>query len=878
MPEGPIRHFYERLHDLHVAAGQPSIRTLQRATRSERRPGGINPTTIHDAFAAPRLARWEVVREVVTQLGGDADEFEQLWRAARQAQSRDADLAETGAVGPGPDSPADTAPADTAPAGNADSGPVGPVRAPVPRELPLDVFAFTGRGEQLKWLDGLLPGEVGSVAIAAITGTAGVGKTALAVHWGHRVRARFPDGQLYVNLRGVARAQPMRPVEVLAQFLRSLGVPAPEIPADEDAAAARYRSLLAERRVLVVLDNAAGPAQVRPLLPASPGCLALITSRERLSGLVARDGARRLSLDVLTTDEAHQLLARVLGAEPVAAEPEAAGELARMCSYLPLALRVTAATLVDHPLRTIADHVAQLRRDSLAALDVLDDEESGVRPAFALSYWALPEDCRRLFRLLGLAPVADVAVGAAAALAGAAADTAARQLDRLAAAHLVTSPLAGRYTYHDLLRQYAAERALYEDTVAERNGAVRRLLDWYLGGADAAAKLVYPDRMRLPVPAVAGTAPAFADHAAALAWLDAERTNVVALIEHAARHGPGPTAWLLADSIRGYLWLRAHTIDLARATDAALRAAEAAGDLRAQAITLLSLANLDHRRRRYPPSITHATRALELAEQAGWIEARAAALGLLATAHRDAGQMEEAVELYGRALALYRDAGSREGEATTLSHLGRTYYYLGRIDEAIESAHQAVARYRQLGSRQGEVAVLSNLGECLHAARRLEEATEYLGRALALAREIGDRRLEAYSLHSQAAVRSDRGQSRPALEQARAAVRMAGEFGDVRIEADALNTLAAICHALGQDRDALAHHRNALDLADRTGDPFPQIVALIGIAAAQRRLGQAAEALAPGQRALDLARRTGFRILDDRARAVLRGVPELGAR
>lgn len=855
MPEGPIRHFYERLHELHIAAGQPSIRTLQRATRSQRRPGGINPTTIHDAFAAPRLARWEVVREVVTQLGGDVDEFERLWRSARQAQSRDADLAETGAAGP-----------------------ADPVRLPRPGELPLDVFAFTGRGEQLKWLDGLLPGEAGGVAVAVITGTAGVGKTALAVRWGHRVRGYFPDGQLYVNLRGVARGEPMRPVEVLAQFLRSLGVPAPEIPADEDAAAARYRSLLADRRVLVVLDNAAGPGQVRPLLPADPGCLALITSRERLSGLVARDGARRLSLDVLGACEAHLLLARLLGAEQVAAEPEAADELARVCSYLPLALRVTAATLVDHPRRTIAHHVAQLRRDSLGALDVGDDEESGVRSAFELSYRALPEDCRRLFRLLGLAPVADVAAEAAAALVGASADTAARQLDRLAAAHLVTSPSAGRYTYHDLLRQYATERARHEETVAEREAAVRGLLDWYLGGADAAAKLIYPDRMRLPVPAVAGAAPAFADRAAALAWLDAERTNLVAAVEYAAGQGPGQVAWLLADTLRGYFWLRGHTIDLARATDAALRAALAAGDLRAQAITLLSLANLDHRRRHYPPSITHATRALELAEQAGWVEARAAALGLLATAHRDAGQMEEAVEVYGRAATLYREAGSREGEATTLTHLGRTYYYLDQIDEAIASAHQAVARYRQIGSRQGEVVALSNLGECYHTTGRLEDATEQLGRAHALAQEVGDRRLEAYALRCRAAVRSDRGQPRQALEQARAAVRMAGELGDVRIESDALNTLAAIYHELGQDRDALAHHQSALDLADRTGDPFPQIVALIGIAAAQRRLGQVPEALARGQRALDLARRTGFRILDDRARTVLRGLPEGGAR
>lgn len=856
VPDGPVRRFYQRLHDLHAAAGWPSMRQLQRATRGERRPTGINPTTIHDAFSAPRLARWEVVQAIVAELGGDLVEFEVLWRQAREVQARDADLARVEALRDGP---------DPVPAAST---------TPVPSEVPPDVFAFTGRAEQLKRLDELLPAGGGALVVAVVAGSAGVGKTALAVHWAHRVRDRFPDGQLYVDLRGYARDEPMRPVEVLAQFLRSLGAAPQDVPANEEAATARYRSLLADRRVLVVLDNAADASQVRPLLPASGACLVLVTSRNRLSGLVARDGARRLDLDVLGAGEAQQMLARILGAERVTAEPAATAELAQACAHLPLALRLAAADLLDHPGHRIAQYVDTLRRGSIASLDVEGDDQAGIRSAFDLSYRSLAPDGRRLFRLAGLAPGPDLAAGAAGALVDAGPDQAGRLLDRLAATHLLAQHLPDRYTSHDLLRQYAADRALSEDAEADRAAALDRLFGWYLSGADAAATLIYPHRMRLPVPATGGPHPSFADQAAALSWLDAERANLVAVVGYAAAHGPRPVAWLLADTLRSYFWLRMRTVDLVHTTAAALRAAQADGDLRAQAMTLLSISNIDHRQRRYPQAVEHIAEALGLAERVGWTEGRAAALGILATVHRDAGQMAEAAGAYRRALALYRTEGSRPGEALALSHLGRTYWYLGQLDEALASATEALALYRTIGSRQGEALALDTLGEICRAGGRLDQAVAHFQAALALQQELGDRGAEAYSLRNLAEAHRDRDEPGQALDLARTAVRLAGELTDVRIEADAANTLATVYYRLGRYREAIDQHQYVLGLVDPTGDPFPEIQAHLGLAAAYRALGRTDRARDHAQHALYRAQRTGYRLLEQHARSEL---AELGA-
>jgi hypothetical protein len=363
----------------------------------------------------------------------------------------------------GPEGPVGAAPEDAArPLLVTDRQPSGADAVPVPAELPPDLTTFTGRAGELTQLDGLLAdggAPRSSVAVAAVVGTAGVGKTALAIHWAHRVASRFPDGQLYVHLRGHESGPALSPLQALAQLLHSLGVEPDTVPAELEVAAPLYRSLLDRRSALVVLDDAAHAEHVRPLLPGSSTCLTLITSRDRLTGLVASHGARRLTLDVLTPGEAIELLRRTLGGARIAADPDAAAELAAVCGHLPLALRIAAANLMVRPDQPIAEHVAELRRgDALTGLAVDGDAELTVRAAFDLSYQRLASDARRLFGLLGVRPERDVGVAAAAAVAGITTDEATRLLEHLADAHLLSEVAPGRFAFHELLRLYAAER------------------------------------------------------------------------------------------------------------------------------------------------------------------------------------------------------------------------------------------------------------------------------------------------------------------------------------------------------------------------------------------------------------------------------------
>lgn len=746
----------------------------------------------------------------------------------------------------------------------------GSDRPPVPRQLPADVAAFTGRSADLAELDGLLAAPRTAVVIAAIVGMAGVGKTALAARWGHRVRDRFADGQLYVNLRGYDTAAPMRPIEALAHFVHALGGPSDGVPADVQTAAGLYRSLLADRRMLIVLDNAANADQVRPLLPGAPTCVVLVTSRDRLGGLVAHDGAHRLTLDVLSTDEAHGLLVSVLGPERMAAEPDAAGTLAAACSNLPLALRIAAANVANHPWSSISEHAVALRGGHpLAALEIDDDQQMGVRCAFESSYRTLGAAAQRLFRLLGPAPALDVTAEAAAALAGTAVADADRQLNRLAAAHLLIPHAPRRYACHDLLRRYAADRAEEEDSPDDRQAAVRRLLDWYLYRADTAAKVLYPHRLRLPVQVGAAVHTDLVDAAGALAWLDDERANLVAAVAHAAAHGPRPVAWLLADTLRGYFWLRMHTVDWARACHDALTAAEADGDLRAQAATLVSIGDLHYRQDRHGPAIDVLRRALDLAERTGWLEGQAAALGYLGSVHRDSGRMREAAHWHGRALTLYRRIGSAYGEAVVLSCLGRAHRRLGDLTEAAGYHARALSLYRQTGSRHGELVTLHDLGQLDHGGGRLDDAVRNLERALALAREIGDLGNAAYCLSALAAVHVDAGRTDRALVFAYDAVAAAEGVGDVGAEIEAWNTLATVLHHTGQHSDAADHQGRALALARATDERYRQAVVLVGIAATRHALGDPDRARGYAESALAIAREDGYRIVTEQARAVL---------
>ena len=730
---------------------------------------------------------------------------------------------------------------------------------PRPAHLPPDVAAFSGREEQLGLLDTLLGG---SPAVVAITGTAGVGKTALAAHWGHRVRDHFPGGQLYVDLRGYSPVPPaVQPLEALTQFLHALGVPARQVPSELADAVGLYRSLVADRRMLVVLDNALDADQVRPLLPGGAHCLVLVTSRDTLTGLVARDGAHPVGVDVFTREESRTLLVRLLGAARVRAEPGAAEELARLCARLPLALRIAAAKLLAGPADAIADYTARLAGDRLPALEIHGDRHSAVRSAFQLSYAALSPPAARLFRLMGRLPGLDVTLDAAAALAGNPAEETRPLVAELVAAHLVTEHAPGRYTFHDLLRLYAAE--LSEACGREGPAALDRLFAHYLGHADAAAAVLYPEILRLPA---ADVAPAVRlDHRQASAWLDAERHNLLRAVRHAAAHGPRPVSWLLADALRGYYDLRMHTVDCQTAAEAALTAAQAEHEPAAQASAHLSLANLDWRGGRYPAAIDRYREALVLARRAGWGAGQAAARGNLGGVHAEQGRLREAAEHYTEALALLRETGNRGGQAMALGNLGHIHGQLGHLTRAAEHHAEALALFREIGARAAEATELANLGETYHRLGRLTEAVEHLDQALALHREVGDRANEVDTTRVTAAVHRDAGRPSEALDLARSALALAREIKENRCEADVLNVLAGVHAHLEQHEQAADHHWRALDLARATGAGYPHAEALIGLTRAYTRLAKGRQATTTGRRALAVTRKAGFSLLEGKA-------------
>jgi tetratricopeptide (TPR) repeat protein len=745
-----------------------------------------------------------------------------------------------------------------------------------PAQLPCDVPGFTGRARQLADLDALLDahdaGGGTSPLIAAVTGTAGVGKTTLVVHWAHRVRHRFPDGQLYANLRGYAPTAPQRPIEALAGFLAALGVPPDKVPVDLEQAAALFRSLLADSRMLVVLDNARGPDQIRPLLPAGPGCMVLVTSRDRLAGMVAREGAHRVGLDVLSGEEAQTLLTSVLGAGRSAAEPGAVAALAEACAGLPLALRVAAANLAERPERRIAAQVDDLLAGSqLAALEVDGDEEAAVRGTFDLSYTALPADARRQFRLLGLVPGPDATVHTAAALAGTSPECAALVLHRLVAVHLLNEHVPGRYASHDLLRRYALERTGKEDGEQVRAAALRRLYGHYMATVDAAVDRLERQTLRVPRedPEPGLPTPYFADHADAIAWLDKERVNLVAAVTLGSVQGPLPATWQLADSLRGYFRQRTLVLDWLTVGYAGLAAARAGADLRGLAAAEMSLSQAYVRRAQYRDAIEHGARALALARRVGWLEAQGSVLNNLGIIYGEVGRLRLAAARFTQALEVGATFGDLISQGRAYCNLGNIYLSLGDLDRAASHYAKGAELYVATDARRGLGIALSNLGEVLHLRGETAQAMVNLERALGLNREVGDVGSESETLRILAFVERDRGDLAQALKYADASVAMARDSEDDWLAPGALNTLASVQRSLGWHSDALAHHQLALDLARGSGARKPEIGALLGLAAVHLDLGDHDGARSAAADALALARGSGYVLLEADAHAVL---------
>ncbi len=750
-----------------------------------------------------------------------------------------------------------------------------------PVQLPADVAGFTGRAAELAALDALAGARAGAgggsggsdtVVISAIDGMAGVGKTALAVHWAHRVAGRFVDGVLYVNLRGWAAGEPVRPLDALAGFLRAVGVPAEQVPVDVDEAAGLFRSRLAGRRMLVVLDNARDAEQVRPLLPGAPGCLVLVTSRDRLSGLVARDGARRLSLDVLAPGEARALLAGLLG-ERIAAEPDAA-ELARACAFLPLALRIAAAQVADRPGQGIAGYLDELAADRLGGLEVPGDEQAAVRAAFDVSYARLDNAARRLFRLLGLVPGPDLTVAAAAALTDTPLVQVRRLLDRLTGAHLLDEHRPDRYALHDLLRVYAADRAAAEDSDGDRQAALTRLYGHYLTGVHAAINVLYPELLRLDAPAgPPGSAPpAFADDDAALAWLDAERPNLVAVITHTERHGPPETAWRLADALRGYLSFRMDIVDWLTVARAAQATATADDHPQARAAAELNLATFYWFQGRYRQAIDHQQRFLDLARRAGWTDGESAALVNLGSLHGMLGELEQATAYLAEGVALARRTGDIGGQAVGLTSISVVDYQRGRLHQAADHCGEALDLYDRLDSANGRAYMLALRGNIHHLQGCLRQAEDGITEAVALFRQGGDRYREPGTLAELARVHTDAGRLDQALDLARQGMALARDTSNRGDEADALIAAGTAYHRLGDHSQAVDHYRQALRLARDTGYRYLETEALLGLADTLTALGEPHPALIPARHGLALARTAGFRLFEGRAHTVLAAV------
>ncbi|HEU4422867.1 MAG TPA: tetratricopeptide repeat protein [Pilimelia sp.] len=650
----------------------------------------------------------------------------------------------------------------------------------VPAQLPAAVAGFTGRADQLKALDAMLAADretaLTPVVISAIAGTAGVGKTALAVHWAHQVAGRFPDGQLYADLRGFDPGGPsVQPADVIRGFLDALGIPTARIPRDLPEQVNLYRSVLAGRRVLVLLDNARDAAQVRLLLPGGPGCLVVVTSRNQLGSLVAVEGAHPVVLDLLTPGEARDLLARRLGAARIAAEPEAVDQIIGRTARLPLALAIVAARAATNPALSLADIASKLGETD-ASLDALTTGETitDIRTVFSWSYRSLTASAARLFRLLGLHPGPDIGAPAAASSAGLPPADAEPLLMELAQAHLLTEHVRGRYAFHDLLRAYAAELAHTIDSNTDRRAAAHRMFRHYLHTAHATVQVFNPlwRPFEVSAPPAGVTPEHHTTHAQALTWFTVEHPVVLAVIDRAAGTGFDTEAWQLARACSSFLNRRGHWHDWVTTQQTALQAARRAadrlgqahvhrdlalahlrldrsteahlhfrsaldlyiglGDELGQAHTHVDLAELFERQGDHRKALTQATRALDIYQTAKIHTGEAQCLNMVGWCHAQLGDFRRALPYCERALALNKEVGDRWSEAGTWDSLGYIHHHLGSHELALGCYQHSLNLIREFGDRYREAETLSHFGDAYEAAGNPDAASAYWKQALAL--------------------------------------------------------------------------------------------------------------------------------------------------
>jgi DNA-binding SARP family transcriptional activator/tetratricopeptide (TPR) repeat protein len=647
----------------------------------------------------------------------------------------------------------------------------GPIHAQRvrPAQLPSAPATFVGRERLLAQVE-----EARRDGIAIITGRGGVGKTALAVTWAHSAVGQFPDGQLYVNLRGFSPGQPLAPVVAASGFLRALGVPGQQIPPGEDEVTARLRTELSGRRMLMLLDNAASAAQVRPLLPGEPSVVVLITSRDRLSGLAATHGAPQISLGSLELRDAIALLHKLLPDRRLT--PEEAAELAKLCGCLPLALRIAAARLRDEPgLRALRTGTR------LGELAIDGDPDATIRATFDLSYARLEKSQRRIFRFLGLVPGGDFDATAVAQLAGTIPARARKQLAGLVAAHLVDAVDENRYAMHDLLHAYAAERVAAEESSEAIRDARKRLFEWLLGMARAAAGLLSPE-----VPLLPGTAAdtGWTRTADALMWTESELPNLIGAVAIAPDAGLAEYAWLLPDAMRTFFWHSGRQTEWLGTATQAVEAATIADDPAALAAAHLNLAWYHFVHGRDEDAREHYGQAARYAQDTGWVEGRISALNGVARAERDLGLLPDALTHLRQALSLEYRGPARESISQGL--LASVYLSAGELDESLHHAQIAAAAPI---SQVGMAAHLVILAEVHRARGETDAAAGRFGAALQIFEELGHRAGKAKCRTGLGAIALDGGRYSEAFEHLDQAVTLARETEDTAAEAAALRLL-----------------------------------------------------------------------------------------
>ncbi|MFI6699255.1 ATP-binding protein [Streptomyces sp. NPDC050509] len=706
------------------------------------------------------------------------------------------------------------------------------------------------------------PGSLFGVPVHVIVGTAGSGKTSLALHWAHRVADRFPDGHLYANLRGYDPGAPLTATELLPRFLLALGTAPDAVPSDPEAAAALYRSLLADRRMLIVLDNAATVAQVRPLLPGNARCLTVVTSRRRLSGLTIRDGAHRLTLGTLAEPEAVALL-RTITADHRSDDSDQLAELARLCARLPLALRIAAERASNQPHMRLDELIADLRDESALwdALSAGDEEESeAVRAVFAWSYRALPPAAARMFGLLGLHPGPWISAAAAAALAGVEVRRARQLLDTLMGAHLLEQKAPNRFEFHDLLRAYARDQVRREVSPEGRKEALLRLLEWYVHTADAAQAWIRPEEEHLLTgPPAARVSPrVFGEYDQAVDWSEQEQANFLPLIRAAEKSGLDEYAWRLPAILWNAKAPSALTADWMVMGGIGLPAARRLGDRPAEARILESLA----------------------------------------FGHTKTSRLADSLSCHQAALEIRQEENDRYGEATSLNALGLVYLRIRDLAGAEAPLEQASAIFGELEETHWQAVSDTNLAQAHYQAGRLTEAAERLQRALSFHRRRGNARSIGNALWIRSAIHLDRGEFQDSLRAAEEAVRIAldlrshvaegwwlialgnahraltrygdaltayqrsamlhGRLGDRSREAQAWQGAGETYALLDRPDEAVHFHRAAVTVHRELGDAWHEAVALEGLGAALRHARAGADAGAEG----DTARQHWTRALE----------------